>query len=328
MSDLPRDRLEPTAPFTYSAVDYFGPFYVKEGRRELKRYGVHFTCLSSRAIHIETANSLSTDSFLNAYRRFIGRHEPIRQLRSDRGTNFVGAKGELLCALAEMNHKRVRHELLKDSCDWVTFKMNVPHSSHMGGVWERMIRSARNALSALLMTHGKQLDDKLLRTLLVEAEAIVNSRPLTYTDVSSTSSLEPLSPSQILTLKSNVVLPPPGEFQRADVYCRHRWRRVQYLTNEFWSRWKTEFLPTLQERQKWVASQPDLQKDDVVMMMDDSLPQSRWPLARIIETFPGEDGHVRKVRLAVGQSIYDRPIHKLVLLVSQSIPVKEPDVEV
>ncbi|XP_006813334.1 uncharacterized protein LOC102808943 [Saccoglossus kowalevskii] len=195
MSDLPRDRLEPTVPFTYSAVDYFGPFYVKEGHRELKRYGVLFTCLSSHAIHIETANSLITDSFLNAYCRFIGCRGPV----------------------------------------------------HFDQIEEQI----------LLV---QKLNDELLRTLLVEAEAIVNSRPLTYTDVSSTSSLEPLSPSHILTLKSNVVLPPPGEFQRADVYCHHCWRRVQYLANEFWSCWKTEFLLTLHEQQKWVASQPDLQK--------------------------------------------------------------------
>ncbi|XP_042891382.1 uncharacterized protein LOC122265939 isoform X2 [Penaeus japonicus] len=80
MSDLPPDRLEPTPPFTYSAVDYFGPFYVKEGRKEVKRYGVLFTCMVSRAIHIETANTLETDSFLNAYRRFIRRRDPVRQL--------------------------------------------------------------------------------------------------------------------------------------------------------------------------------------------------------------------------------------------------------
>lgn len=92
MSDLPKDRLEPNAPFTYSAVDFFGPFYVKEGRKELKRYGVLFTCMSSRAIHLETANYLSTDSFINAYRRFIGRRGPVIQLRSAQGTNFIGAK--------------------------------------------------------------------------------------------------------------------------------------------------------------------------------------------------------------------------------------------
>ena len=92
MSDLPEDRLETAPPFTYCAVDYFGPFIVKDGRKELKRYGVLFTCMASRAIHLETSNSLDTDSFINALRRFISRRGPIRQLRSDQGTNFVGAE--------------------------------------------------------------------------------------------------------------------------------------------------------------------------------------------------------------------------------------------
>jgi hypothetical protein len=94
MADLPSGRLEPAPPFTYCGVDFFGPWHVKEGRKELKRYGVLFTCLASRAIHVETANSLSTDSFLNALRRFIAIRGPIRQLRSDRGTHFVGAVGD------------------------------------------------------------------------------------------------------------------------------------------------------------------------------------------------------------------------------------------
>ena len=122
MADLPEDRLEPAPPFTFSAVDYFGPWYVKEGRRELKRYGVLFTCLSSRAIHLEVSNSLDTDSFLNAYRRFVCRRGPVRQLRSDQGTNFIGAMNELQQAVTELNHERIREELLSNNCDWVEFK--------------------------------------------------------------------------------------------------------------------------------------------------------------------------------------------------------------
>ena len=104
------DRLEPALPSTFSAVDYFCPWYEKEGRRELKRYGVLFTCLSSRAIHLEVSNSLDTDSFLNAYRRFVCRRGPVRQLRSHQGTNFIGAINELQQAVTELNHERIREE--------------------------------------------------------------------------------------------------------------------------------------------------------------------------------------------------------------------------
>ena len=133
MADLPEDRVQSAPPFSYCAVDYFGPWYVKEGRRELKRYGVLFTCMASRAVHLEVANSLTADSFINAYRHFVGRRGPVRQIRSDQGTNFVGAKNELQKALSELDHVQIRQELLKRNCDWVDYKMNVPHASHMGG---------------------------------------------------------------------------------------------------------------------------------------------------------------------------------------------------
>ena len=111
MADLPKERLMPAPPFTYCVVDYFGPFRIKEGRKELKRYGVLFTCLSSRAVHIEAANSLETNSFLNALRRFIARTGPWREIRSDLGTNIVGAEKELKKALDGMGHSIIQESL-------------------------------------------------------------------------------------------------------------------------------------------------------------------------------------------------------------------------
>ena len=118
---------------------------------------------------------------------------------------------------------------------------------NMGGVWERQIRSVRSVLNALLERQGTQLDDESLRTLMVEAEAVVNSRPLTTESASSTESTLPLSPSNLLTMKTKVILPPPGNFQRPDLYSRKRWRRVQFLANEFWNKWKKIFLQSSQQ---------------------------------------------------------------------------------
>ncbi|XP_038076118.1 uncharacterized protein LOC119744319 [Patiria miniata] len=224
-----------------------------------------------------------------------------------------------------MDQPKISQELLKDSCDWVTFNMNVPTASHMGGTWERLIRSIRQALSTLLQKHGQQLDDELLRTLMTEAEAIVNSRPLTYVDMVAPDSEEPLTPSQLLMLKSKVVLPPPGVFIQQDLYCRRRWRRVQYLANQFWSRWKTEYLSTLQERKKWQKAQQNLEVGNIVMMVDDSTPRCQWQLARVVETYPSSDGHIRKVKLQTGRSVFERPIHKVVLLLDQGRPDEEPN---
>ena len=181
MADLPKERITPSPPFTYSGVDYFGPFYIKQGRKDVKRYGVLFTCLASRAVHIETADTLETDSFINALRRFVARRGPVREIRSDQGTNIVGAERELKKALDELDHSAIQRSLSRDfNADWIIqWKQNPPAASHMGGVWERQIRSVRSTLSALMRNHGHTLDDESFRTLLTEVECIINSRPLT-----------------------------------------------------------------------------------------------------------------------------------------------------
>ena len=101
----------------------------------------------------------------------------MHQLRCDRGSNFVGAQNGLNKALSSLDDERLQQFLLQENCDLVGFKMNVPAASHMGGAWERQIRSVRNVLSSLLLKHGEQLDDESL-TFLHESAAVVNSRPL------------------------------------------------------------------------------------------------------------------------------------------------------
>ena len=111
MADLSKERITPSPPFTYCGVDYFCPFFIKQERKEVKCYGAIFTCLASRAVHIETANSLETDSFLNALWRFIARRGPVRDIRSDQGTNIVGAKNKLGKGLEEMGHCPIQRYL-------------------------------------------------------------------------------------------------------------------------------------------------------------------------------------------------------------------------
>lgn len=315
MADLPKERLTPAPPFTYCGVDYFGPFRIKEGRKELKRYGVLFTCLSSRAVHIEAANSLETNSFLNALRRFIARRGPVREIRSDRGTNIVGAEKELKKALDEMDHSIIQESLCREyKADWVIqWKQNPPAASHMGGIWERQIRSVRSILSAVLREHGRALDEESFSTLLTEIECIINSRPLTVPS-SDPDDLDPLTPNHLLTMKSKMVMPPPGNFQKADVYLRKRWKRVQYLSNIFWSRWKKEYVHSLQQRIKWNRPKRNLEKGDLVLVVDDHSPRNYWTMARVIDTYPDSEGQVRSARITTGSTTLDRPIDKLVLI--------------
>ena len=327
MADLPECRVEPSPPFSHVGVDLFGPFMVKEGRKSLKRYGVIFICMASRAVHIEVTCSLSTDAFISTLRRFIALRGSVRSLYCDRGTNFVGAESELRDAALEMSESQVADFLSQHSCDYVHFRFHVPHASHFGGAWERHIRSARRILSSLLRSQGSQLSDESLRTLMYEVSAIINSRPLTTTP-SSTDLACPLSPQNLLTMKSGVVLPPPGKFGEEDQYAKRCWRRIQYLTEQFWSKWRKDYVANLQTRSKWSKVHRNLQVGDVVLLKDELSPRGVWSLCLVEQVYTSKDGKVRSAKVKVGDkhlsaqgkrtkavSHLDRPVHKLVLIV-------------
>ena len=142
------------------------------------RYDAIFTCLASRAIHLENVNSMDIDSFIMCLKRFIGCHGNVRMLRSDNGSNFIGAEKELSEDFLDMDQNKIRRFLQNLGSDWIIWKKNPPAESHFGGVWEHQIRSARAVLGSLLKTHGSSLNAEALNSLVIEVEAIVNSRSL------------------------------------------------------------------------------------------------------------------------------------------------------
>lgn len=174
MGQLPRIRLEyGVHPFTYTGVDYFGPFEVAVGRRREKRYGVLFTCRTCRAVHLEVASSLTTDSFLMAWRRFISRRANPKEMHSDNGTNFRGAESELQRSIKNLDNNIIKSSLAGRHTTW---NFIPPGSPHFGGCWERMVRPIKSSLSVTLKNR-RPPSDELLHTLLLEAEHVVNSRP-------------------------------------------------------------------------------------------------------------------------------------------------------
>ncbi|KAL0148100.1 hypothetical protein M9458_056570 [Cirrhinus mrigala] len=182
-------------------------------------------------------------------------------------------------------------------------------------------------LNATLAQCPGRLDDSSLRTLFYEAMAIINSRPLTIDGINDPRSLEPLTPNHLILMKSKIALPPPGKLQREDMYASKRWRRVQYLIEQFWSRWKREYLLNISTRQKWHVPRRNLSVNDIVIIKEEMLPRSRWQLGRVIEVTQGSDGLVRRVKIQIGEqkprskqeqhskpTIIERPIQKLVVL--------------
>ncbi|KAL7880976.1 hypothetical protein SRHO_G00032300 [Serrasalmus rhombeus] len=308
MADLPKCRVLPDdPPFTRVGVDYFGPFLVKRGRGQEKRYGVIFTCLAIRAVHLEVAWSLDTDACLNAIRRFVARRGQVKEMYSDNGTNFRSADTELKKSIKEWNTNKITKHLQRKDIQW---HFNPPAGSHHGGSWERLICSVRKVLN--ITAREQLLTDEGLHTLLCEAEAIINSRPITKASP-DLNDLEALTPNHLLLLKKKPELP-PGVFNKDDNYANRRWKQIQYLTNVFWKRWCKEYLTQLQERQRWSTPARNFGVGDVVLIVDDTSPRNSWPLGRIVETFPDKKGFVRQVRIKTKTNELRRPVTKLCLL--------------
>lgn len=172
MADLPPSRLRIHQPVFYSTgVDCFGPYTIKVGRRTEKRWGIIFKCMTSRAVHIDILTSMDTDSFLMALRRFISRRGKPFELLADQGTNFKGGERELRKSFSSL-HPDLQSQQIR-------FIFNPPSAPHFGGCWEREIRSLK---AALQVTIGAQtVTEEVLRTVFIEIEGILNSKPIGYT---------------------------------------------------------------------------------------------------------------------------------------------------
>ena len=309
MAPLPDVRTESfVRPFTNTGVDYFGPLYVTIGRRREKRYGVLFTCLNVRAVHLEIAASLTTDSMIMALRRMMARRGKPKRIYSDNGTNFIGAKRELREALEELDQDVIQKTLSTDGIEWHFIP---PGSPHMGGCWERLVGSVKRALEATMNEQAPR--EEILQTLFAEAEYSINCRPLTYAS-DNPEDPESLTPNHFLLLWNAEGHGPPGRFSNDDFLRRSQWRKSQAMAEQFWRRWVREYLPTLNIRTKWFTNGRDLQVGDVIVIWDDQLPRNQWIRGRISAVYPGADGRVRVADVKTATGTYRRPVHKLCIL--------------
>ena len=308
MGQLPECRITANVrPFTNTGMDYFGPMEVTVGRRREKRYGVLFTCMSTRAVHLEVAHSLTTDACIQSIRRMSARRGQPAAIYSDNGTNLRGADRELRESIGELDQDRLTAELTARSIEW---HFNPPAAPHMGGAWERLVRSVKVALRASLTEQHPR--DEALLTVFAEAESLVNGRPLTHVPLDAEDD-ECLTPNHFLIGTSSAALC-PGVFNNADLCLRKQWRVAQALTEMFWRRWVKEYLPTLTRRTKWHQPCRQLAPGDVVVIADDKATRGVWPRGIVIAVHPGRDGTVRVADVKTTAGVYRRPVARLCYL--------------
>lgn len=307
-ASLPADRVAPgKAPFATTGMDCFGPFLVKQGRKQFKRWGCLFTCMATRAIHLEVLASLDADALLNSVMRFAARRGMPERIRSDNGTNMVKADKELRSAMRNWKEdERLQNAFLGKQIDWV---FNPPSASHMGGTWERQIRTVRKVLRAII---GSQvLDDERLHTLLCEVEVVVNSRPITPAS-EDPNDLDALTPTHLLRVGAYTHLP-VSEHVDGEAY-RRRWKHAQFLAEQFWKRWLREYLPLLRRRRTNFTPCRNFEEGDLVIVAGEPMPRNQWRLGRVVEPIRSDDGLVRQVKVKTARNILTRPVTKLCFL--------------
>lgn len=316
MASLPSVRLTPfIRPFTHTGLDYFGPIMVKQGRSLVKRWGCLFTCLTIRAVHMEIVHNLSTQSCVMAIRRFVARRGAPKSFYSDNGTNFVGANNLLEQQKRHINN----HCAVTFTSASTSWHFNPPAAPHMGGLWERMVRSVKTAMAAL-GEYPRHPSDEVLETVALEAEAIINSRPLTYIPVENSSS-PALTPNNFLLYGTEGVNSPAETTEFGGAVLRDSWKIAQSMIDIFWRRWVIEYLPTLTRRTKWFVQVKPLEPGDLVIIIEENS-RNGWVRGKIVEVYKGSAGQVRRAVIQTANGLVTRAAVKIALL-----DVEEPSDE-
>ena len=318
MSDLPESRLEPHRPFSIIGIDYAGPINLKQSLRRnasiVKGYICLFICFVTKAIHIELVTDLTVNAFMSALRRFIGRRGIPNHIHSDNAKTFSAASNQLH-ELYEMHNSTEFQQQIGSfaSQNHIQWHFIPPYSPHQGGLWESHIKLIKYHLKRIV--GQTTLTFEQLTTVLIQIEACINSRPLSPMS-SDPRDLQPLSPGHFLIGQPLMALPSPS----LNHIPQNRLNTYQYsqsLVQQFWSRWKQEYLLQLQQRNKWKQTADNVEVGHLVIIKTHKSPLLVWELGRITEVFPGPDGKVRVVNIHTSRGTIKRPITQIYVLPQQ-----------
>ncbi|CAG7725842.1 unnamed protein product, partial [Allacma fusca] len=298
---LPEDWVRDAYVFEVTGIDLAGPLYLRD---KPKSWVVLFTCAVYRAVHFELVSSLSTECFLQSFRRFVGRRGRPKTIYTDNGTNFVGSFN----LMKRFDWEKIRSSSWRSSqvLQPISWKFNPPGAPWWGGWWERIVRILKEILRKIL---GKAcLDYEEMVTVVCDCEAVINARPLTYVS-EDVEDLVVLSPSLFIQEIHTVGVPDLDNLDSAAFNKRLQYR--QKLRDEFRKRFRTEYLGMLQQGKPKGLHYQGIRVGDIVLVGNETFKRLDWLIAIIKEVYPGKQGVVRvvKVKTATGDLI--RPIQRL-----------------
>lgn len=328
IASLPIERLTPVEAFVNIGFDTFGHFdtflEISGVTHSFKTYVIIFTCLVTRAVHVELVYNLSTLEFLNAFERFIATRGQVKKAVCDNQTAFRKASKQMKRLYTTLDWDRVA-KWCTDRYEPIEIKFNVPLSPWHGGVFERMVGSMKKALRATVGTQS--LDLPKLATLLKSAESVVNQRPLTYVPNEPNDPL-PLSPDMILIGRKLGSLPDSLANDATASKIDILWKKRQKLQSEFGVRFQREYITTLLPAAKWTKPGFAPREGEVVLIHKETRNRMFWPLGIVTKLHYGRDNVVRScdLRLPNGDTM-KRPISLLLRLEATEVVVPESDLK-
>ena len=322
MGRLPLERTTPSPPFNYTMLDLFGPYLVRgevQKRTSGKAWGVLFTDMVARAVHVEVIFGYDTDSFMLALRRFVAIRGWPQKLYSDPGSQLVKASIDLKNAIVKSGSD--------NGMEWIIGTADAPWQQ---GAVESLVKTIKKAI--FLAIHNQRLSVPEFLTICTEAANIVNERPLgLLPDIDS--EINVLTPNCLLLGRASATNPNVWR-EDCPMPLLSRCNLISSIMEQFWKHWVESFAPSLLYRKKWHEGQRDLRIGDVVLVLQDATFKEKFKLARVSDVHPGKDGRVRKVSVeyksyragekvniykGTGYTAVFRSCQKLVLLV----PVEE-----
>lgn len=272
--------------------------------------------MTTKMIHIECVSDLTTARFLWALERLASVYQMPARMFSDNAKTFEGAANELSDIVESWKTSEMEKFLTMKGLQW---KFITPRAPNQGGLWEAAVKSAKHHMKRVLT--NQILTFERYQTLFAKISSVLNSRPLVPLS-DNPKDLNYLTPSHAV-IGERIVQPLSNNLSEVPINRLKQQKVLDKIQQDFWTVWRKEYIGTLQNRYKWKVTERNLRIGDLVLLKEDNVPPGVWPVARVVEVYPGADGLVRSVKIVTPKSELVRPICKLVWIPFEDQTEKE-----
>lgn len=315
---LPASRVNRSKPFENIGLDYFGPLHYKGNTAPQKCWVLICTCLVTRNVHLELVSDNGTLEFILAMRRFFARRGTPKTVVLDNAKTFILGEKIFNGDIRRMAEECETFTTFLDQnpMDW---KFITPLSPWKGGIYERIIGIVKKLLYASGDT--EQFNFVQLFTIITEIEGIVNSRPISYNSESASDNqvMRPadfIIPNVQLGILQDERKDDWSEMSQTEMITREHMCQMNRHMSELWKQWEDSYLTQLKEAKKkakhYTIAIPKVGQR--VLVQEQLTARHKWPVAKITQTHPNENGQIRTVTVRLDGKDLKRSVNQLIPL--------------